>query len=492
MMSKGIDLLLMKGTTFMSNDCDFFNQINMPSVEVPVISAMRYHNSLYVQINVQSWVFISPTKLEKYRGFLFEVSQINTSYFKNSFLYQFYELFGFSLQKIPTVKLASKFPLIYHPHFKNTKFGSEWVEPDVNAKCDNLGHYILKIANSLQYRDAYIFRNGNIANSYALNWYLKHFNRIEYFPSDDLQLPSLKNFEIQKEVSTPPKQPKKFEMVSNNNDGIQPVTNNSEKRNRQPDSTPESKPRKKFEVLHVSPAYSPREKKNTFILHKVVKGLSSDFRGTHKEDSHILYLAKQAFEGISTHIAWGSSTSSKNRVEQGGLLLGHTYIDPETKQLFGIAEQSVAGKLAKGSGAYLEMTHETWKEMLDVVDDSHPELQIVGWYHTHPNGLDVFMSGTDTATQARVFGNDWQFAIVLNPQKKIWRSFYGSHSKECRGHVISDKANESNDSEKTCEHDERGNSNDHADNEYRNTDKINEFDDSEVPIKPVESPNKFQ
>jgi len=115
------------------------------------------------------------------------------------------------------------------------------------------------------------------------------------------------------------------------------------------------------------------------------------------------------------------------------------------------------------------MTHETWKDMLDVVDNLDSKLQIVGWYHTHPNDLDVFMSGTDTATQARVFSHDWQFAIVLNPHKKIWRSFYGANSNECQGYVI------------------------YFDNTVDNSNNLNKtdkLDDSDGSTKDVESTNQ--
>ena len=87
------------------------------------------------------------------------------------------------------------------------------------------------------------------------------------------------------------------------------------------------------------------------------------------------------------------------------------------------------------------MNHATWKKMIDRVDmmlDSNPnkDLQIIGWYHTHPNQLDVFMSETDVGTQMRFFSNDWQFAIVLNPHKKLWRAFHGKNAEECKGFLI--------------------------------------------------------
>ena len=46
------------------------------------------------------------------------------------------------------------------------------------------------------------------------------------------------------------------------------------------------------------------------------------------------------------------------------------------------------------------------------------------------------MSSTDTATQSRLFSQDWHFAIVMNPHKKIWRVFQGGNSKECKGFMI--------------------------------------------------------
>jgi len=110
--------------------------------------------------------------------------------------------------------------------------------------------------------------------------------------------------------------------------------------------------------------------------------------------------------------------------------------------VYGVVHSVVAGDLAKGSGAYLLMDHETWKSMLDRADRLNEALgqdamRVVGWYHTHPNELSVFLSGTDRATQARMFSRPWQFAVVLNPQKEIWRVFHGAESIECVGYLES-------------------------------------------------------
>jgi proteasome lid subunit RPN8/RPN11 len=60
-------------------------------------------------------------------------------------------------------------------------------------------------------------------------------------------------------------------------------------------------------------------------------------------------------------------------------------------------------------------------------------IHVVGWYHTHPGELDVFMSSVDRHTQEKLFSEDWQFAIVLNPQRAEWRAFNGRAAEECRG-----------------------------------------------------------
>ncbi|WP_027003065.1 Mov34/MPN/PAD-1 family protein [Hugenholtzia roseola] len=162
---------------------------------------------------------------------------------------------------------------------------------------------------------------------------------------------------------------------------------------------------------------------------------------TPAQHLHKLYLSHEAFAQISQHIGWGKTTA-ENTVEQGGILLGKVYYDQEKKLYFGIVQQTLAATTAKGSTTYLEIGHQVWKEMMDSFDALtekealYQDLQIIGWYHTHPNQLSVFMSGTDRRTQEIFFEQHWQFAIVLNPHKKVWRAFYGREAAECSGFVL--------------------------------------------------------
>jgi len=53
---------------------------------------------------------------------------------------------------------------------------------------------------------------------------------------------------------------------------------------------------------------------------------------------------------------------------------------------------------------------------------------IIGWFHTHPNMLSCFMSGTDRHTQSLFFDGDNTYSIVFNPQRHLLKAF---RSKEC-------------------------------------------------------------
>lgn len=160
----------------------------------------------------------------------------------------------------------------------------------------------------------------------------------------------------------------------------------------------------------------------------------------NSESSNKIFISKKARDTIFKHISWSVDTE-RNSVEQGGILIGHSYLDKKTKDISSVAVGAIPATTAKGSMAYLEFDHNTWKLMIDELDlinedNQDSELQVIGWYHTHPGRLSVFMSGTDLNTQRKMFSKDWQFAIVLNPQKEIWRAFNGSEAKECKGYML--------------------------------------------------------
>ncbi|MEH2165134.1 MAG: Mov34/MPN/PAD-1 family protein [Nostoc sp.] len=419
-------------------------QGSMPNVEVPAIKFMQCKNLLYVQMNIKSYVFTPPNKLFLYQGFLFVVDPKRISLpnfgLENDWetsLSRLLELDIPTSSFLPKIRLVGDFPTLFHPHFQfdSMLFGyakGEWVdykrEDDKDLEKD-LGSYILRIARSLKYEEGYINPNANrIGNQRALDRYLNE-RQSGKFPTDNVQLPSGKTFKITSDADT--------EVQGSHPTSIPQEQGSPKFQPLAVQQQPQRKP--KFEVRESQPPYSPTSSPIEKIQRDVrlIPHLNSDVRDNERfSATHELYVTNAAFDTISHHIGWNKHTN-ENVVEQGGILLGAAFVDPKTEITYAITSQAIPGKLAKGTSSYLEVTHETWKEMLDDVDRLNTGLQVIGWYHTHPNNLDVFMSGTDRATQSRLFGNSWQFAIVLNPHKRIWRAFYGSNSYECGGYVLS-------------------------------------------------------
>ena len=414
----------------------------IPYISVPALEFILDVADFYVKMNLSSYVLMPGNEISLYRGFLFkveapEIQLISGREDSRMTEISFDKLLEIKLGQNPDIFLASNFPCLYHPHFTLPTFYRlspvilsnfhkiRWVDYDETSSSKtsglSLGFYLLKVAKSLVYEEGYINTNiSKSANREALQEYLQDkCNHPECYPTDKINLPSHK-FKPHQIIGDDTKY------------DSQDVDHLS---NRSPQSAQLDR-KVKFTIQEQKPAYTPILREKTDL--KIDRSLDSNFR--NKFDSSIqqeFYLTQAAFTTISNHISWGSY-STWNQVEQGGILLGTVYKNPATGIIYGMAEQAVSGSLARGSAAYLEVTHETWREMLDQVDRIYPNLQIIGWYHTHPNSLDVFMSGTDQTTQRRLFSQDWQFAIVLNPHRRIWRAFYGKNSTECKGYVLSE------------------------------------------------------
>lgn len=147
-----------------------------------------------------------------------------------------------------------------------------------------------------------------------------------------------------------------------------------------------------------------------------------------------IFFLPEALDELDAHIHWGERRSD-NLVEQGGYMLGNVYKYPKSNQLYAIVSKLIPVIDAEGTSAYLDMgpaaSYEASIVEQQTIINSNNELRRIGWYHTHPGSLGVFMSGTDMKTQTKSYSQEWQFAVVLNPQKRIWRGFNGYKAKEC-------------------------------------------------------------
>ena len=143
-----------------------------------------------------------------------------------------------------------------------------------------------------------------------------------------------------------------------------------------------------------------------------------------------LILEKRAYTKLKDELDWGRKTR-RNCVEQGGILLGRAAFYGNEIYCF-VKDILLADTL--GDPVFVELSREMWAAMQNRFDeinaslDDDKKLAIVGWFHTHPNGLAVFMSGTDMKTQRLNFSQEWQVSLVMNPHTDRYRAFFGANA----------------------------------------------------------------
>lgn len=135
-----------------------------------------------------------------------------------------------------------------------------------------------------------------------------------------------------------------------------------------------------------------------------------------------ILIARPALEGLNDFL------EADIEREHGGVLAGLPYYDP-LRRLYCVDIQVAVPALdSQGSATHLQFTPQTWDFISGILQDEHPGLTVVGWYHSHPQ-LGVFMSATDRATQRAFYGHPWSLALVVDPVARQSGWFLGP---DCR------------------------------------------------------------
>ncbi|NLX55846.1 MAG: hypothetical protein GXY58_12085 [Planctomycetaceae bacterium] len=152
-----------------------------------------------------------------------------------------------------------------------------------------------------------------------------------------------------------------------------------------------------------------------------------------------IYVDIDVLRDVEAHAA------SNLEAELGGVLLGGQYQD-DKGCAFVVISGSLRAEHYEHSKGSFKFTHETWAEITRQRDAFPDNLQMVGWYHTHP-GWGVFLSGMDTFICSHFFNRPLDVALVVDPcqqeraffqrttrgprQTRLTRGFYltGSHSR---------------------------------------------------------------
>ena len=101
------------------------------------------------------------------------------------------------------------------------------------------------------------------------------------------------------------------------------------------------------------------------------------------------------------------------RVELGGVMLGQQHND-EYGNPFVIVTDSLRAKHYEATKGSFKFTHETWSQITRDRNEYRDDLEMVGWYHTHP-GWGVFLSGMDLFICNNFFNRPLDVALVIDP-----------------------------------------------------------------------------
>src|SRR4051794_34905779 len=129
-----------------------------------------------------------------------------------------------------------------------------------------------------------------------------------------------------------------------------------------------------------------------------------------------IFLDRVTADAIERHALRDTS------VELGGILLGKECLDDQTGEPFVWVNHSLEAKHYENTQASFTYTHESWEEITRERDRRYPDLDIVGWYHTHPD-FGIFLSHHDLFIQRNFFGQPLQLAYVVDPIRQT-RGFF--------------------------------------------------------------------
>lgn len=125
-----------------------------------------------------------------------------------------------------------------------------------------------------------------------------------------------------------------------------------------------------------------------------------------------VFLSQRAFVRICAH----AGTDLDNEV--GGWLVGHWCWDKAKQEEFVLVQTIIPADHTRNGSVFLTFTHESQLEMLAIMEQRHPNRQLVGWFHTHPR-MGVFLSGYDLFLHNNFFPHPWQVALVIEPHSAV-------------------------------------------------------------------------
>jgi proteasome lid subunit RPN8/RPN11 len=119
-----------------------------------------------------------------------------------------------------------------------------------------------------------------------------------------------------------------------------------------------------------------------------------------------VFISQAALQQIDEH------AHSDLESEVGGVLMGHLR---EGEAHLSIEVLAALPAVTDDHGpVHFTFTADAWARIHEDRSDQCPDLQIVGWFHTHPD-LGVFYSADDVVVHSAAFVMPWQVGLVVDP-----------------------------------------------------------------------------
>jgi proteasome lid subunit RPN8/RPN11 len=130
-------------------------------------------------------------------------------------------------------------------------------------------------------------------------------------------------------------------------------------------------------------------------------------RGRAPENGQPVVLTSQ-----TALLQMAAHSASNLEVELGGALLGKAY--RHQGRVF-VQIMAALPALNQDHGpVHFHFSADSWKNLQQDRDTHYGDLDIIGWFHTHPN-LGVFYSGDDVVVHSAAFTLPWHVGLVLDP-----------------------------------------------------------------------------
>jgi proteasome lid subunit RPN8/RPN11 len=132
-------------------------------------------------------------------------------------------------------------------------------------------------------------------------------------------------------------------------------------------------------------------------------------------DEVTVILSQLALKQIAAHGA------SQKYYEVGGALLGRAYRWQDRAYVDVLAALPAVSD--DHGPVHFTFTADAWSQLHKDREGRFPDLDIVGWFHTHPD-LGVFYSSDDVVVHSAAFTQPWHVGMVVDPLRKE-TSFFG-------------------------------------------------------------------